>query len=57
LRTTGDAEAILAGFARAGVDAGALAATLQQEGAQSFAKSWNELLDRIASKSAVLTQG
>jgi transaldolase len=53
----GDAETILAGFARAGVDAGALAATLQLEGAQSFAKSWNELLDRIASKSAALTQG
>jgi transaldolase len=52
-----DAEAILAGFARAGVDAGALAATLQREGALSFAKSWNELLDRIASKSAALTQG
>ncbi len=53
----GDAEAILAGFARAGVDVAALAATLQREGAQSFAKSWNELLDRIASKSAALTQG
>jgi len=53
----GDAEAILAGFARAGVDAGALAATLQHEGAQSFAKSWNDLLERIASKSAALTQG
>jgi transaldolase len=53
----GDAEAILGGFARAGVDVAALAATLQHEGAQSFAKSWNELLDRIASKSAALTQG
>ena len=53
----GDAETVLAGFARAGVDAGALAATLQLEGAQSFVISWNELLDRIASKSAALTQG
>ena len=52
----GDAEAILAEFARAGVDDGALAATLQREGAQSFAKSWNELIERIASKSAALTQ-
>jgi len=53
----GDAEQVLAEFARAGVDDGVLAATLQREGAQSFAKSWNELMERIASKSAALTQG
>lgn len=53
----GDAEAVLAEFARADVDVGELALRLQHEGAQSFARSWNELLDRIASKSAVLTQG
>lgn len=53
----GDVEAVLAGFAKAGVDVDALAATLQREGAQSFARSWNELLGRIASKSAALTQG
>jgi transaldolase len=52
----GDAETTLAGFASAGVDVVALAATLQREGAQSFAKSLNDLLDRIASKSAALTQ-
>ena len=52
----GDAEAVLAGFATAGIDVDALAATLQSEGAQSFAKSWNALLDRIASRSAALTQ-
>jgi transaldolase len=52
----GDAEAVLAGFATAGIDVDALAATLQSEGAKSFAKSWNELLDRIASKSAALIQ-
>ena len=52
----GDAEQVLAEFTRAGVDDGALAAQLQQEGAQSFAKSWNELMERIASKSAALTQ-
>jgi len=52
----GDAEAVLAEFARAGVDVEELALRLQHEGAQSFARSWNELLDRIASKSAVLTQ-
>ncbi len=46
----GDAEAVLAQFARAGVDHGALAAELQREGAAAFAKSWRDLLDRIASK-------
>jgi len=53
----GDAETVLAEFSRAGVDIGQLAFRLQHEGAQSFARSWNELLDRIASKSVVLTQG
>ncbi|MGB5177268.1 MAG: transaldolase [Gammaproteobacteria bacterium] len=52
----GDAEAMLAEFARAGVDDSALAATLQREGAQSFAKSWNDLMERIAAKSTALTQ-
>ena len=52
----GDAEALLAEFARAGVDDGALAATLQREGAQSFAKSWNDLMARIASKSDALSK-
>ena len=47
----GDAEEILAGFAKVGVDDAALAAQLQREGAQSFGKSWNELMDSIASKS------
>jgi transaldolase len=52
----GDAEALLAEFARAGVDDGALAAALQREGAQSFAKSWNDLMARIASKSDALNK-
>jgi len=52
----GDAEAMLAEFAHADVDYGALAAQLQREGAQSFAESWNDLIERIASKSAALTQ-
>jgi hypothetical protein len=47
----GDAEEILAGFAKVGVDDAALAVQLQREGAQSFGKSWNELMDSIASKS------
>lgn len=53
----GDAEAVLAEFARAGVDTTALAETLQREGTQAFSKSWNDLMDCIASKSAALTQG
>ena len=50
----GDAEEMLARFAQAGVDDAALAAQLQREGAQSFDKSWNELMDSIASKSNTL---
>jgi len=47
------AEEILAGFAKVGVDDAALAAQLQREGAQFFGKSWNELMDTIASKGQV----
>ena len=39
----GDCEAVLAQFKSAGVDIDALAAKLQDEGAESFVKSWNEL--------------
>ena len=46
----GDAEALLIEFARAGVDDTALATKLQFEGAQSFIRSWNNLMDCIASK-------
>jgi transaldolase len=52
----GDCEAGLAQFAKAGVDADALAARLQTEGAESFVKSWNELMAVIASKSASLAK-
>ena len=52
----GDAETVLANFARAGVDATALASDLQQEGTVSFASSWNDLMDCIASKSALLAK-
>ena len=41
---------VLAQFAEAGIDADALAAQLQDEGAKAFVKSWNELLASIASK-------
>ena len=47
----GDAEKVLQQFAAAGIDIDRLAATLQQDGARSFVKSWEELLGRIAEKS------
>jgi transaldolase len=50
----GDAEEVLAQFAKAGIDADALATQLQDEGAKSFVKSWHELMAVIASKSAAL---
>jgi transaldolase len=46
----------LAQFANAGIDIDALAAQLQDEGAKSFVKSWNELMAVIDSRSAALTQ-
>ena len=51
----GDCEQVLAEFGKAGIDIDALAAQLQPEGAQSFVKSWNDLMEVIASKSATLT--
>ena len=52
----GDSGAIIAEFGRSGVDVDALAARLQDEGAASFVKSWNELMGVIASKSAELAK-
>jgi len=52
----GDAEWVLAEFANVGIDVDALATQLQEEGAKSFVKSWNELLTVISSKSAVLAK-
>ena len=46
----GDCEKVLASFAKAGIDIDALAARLQEEGASSFVKSWNDLMARIDSK-------
>jgi transaldolase len=48
----GDCEAVLASFVKAGIDIDALAARLQNEGAASFVKSWNELMACIEGKSA-----
>ena len=50
----GDSERVLAEFAKEGIDVDALAARLQQEGAASFAKSWDQLLAVIEAKSAAL---
>ena len=50
----GNCEAVLAEFVKAGIDIDALAARLQNEGAESFVKSWNELMGVIESKSAAL---
>jgi len=52
----GDCEKVLAEFTKAGINVDSLAAQLQDEGAKSFVKSWNELLAVIASKSAALKQ-
>ena len=50
----GHAEQDLERFTQAGIDLYALAEQLQREGAASFVKSWDDLLDGIAHKSAQL---
>jgi transaldolase len=50
----GDCEAVLTQFAKAGIDLNALGARLQDEGATSFVKSWNDLMAVIAAKGAAL---
>ena len=50
----GDCEESLAEFAKSGIDVNALAANLQDEGAKSFVKSWNELMAVITSKCETL---
>jgi len=46
----GNCESVLASFAKKGIDIDALAAQLQEEGASSFVKSWNELMACVDSK-------
>ena len=53
-RDGGDAEAVIAAHAKAGIDLTAVAAQLQSDGAKGFVKSWNELLGAIDAKSKVL---
>ena len=50
----GDCEQVLAEFGKAGVDIDKLAADLQKEGAESFDKSWNELMECLTQKSDTL---
>jgi transaldolase len=50
----GNCESVLKQFADAGIDVNAVAAQLQDEGAKSFVKSWDELMEVIDSKSAAL---
>jgi transaldolase len=49
----GNCELVLQEFAEAGIDVAALAARLQEEGKQSFNKSWEELLKSISSQRGV----
>jgi transaldolase len=50
-----ECDLMLRRFADAGVDVGALAARLQEEGAKSFVSAWKDLLGRIAAQRASLT--
>jgi transaldolase len=49
-----DSEAVLGEFGNAGVDVDSLAVRLQEQGADSFDKSWNDLLKVISSKRTAL---
>jgi transaldolase len=50
----GDAEKVLAEFAKAGIDVGALAAKLQEDGEQSFNDSWRDLIGSLEKKAKAL---
>ncbi len=52
----GDSAPALDRLARAGIDIDALAVQLQREGAASFVKSWQSLLQRIADKRVALAK-
>ena len=51
-RDGGDSREVLSRFAAAGVDVDDLAARLQDEGAEAFVASWQDLLQTIASRAA-----
>jgi transaldolase len=46
----GDADQVIAAFAKAGIDTGSLADELQRQGAEDFVASWKDLLARISSR-------
>jgi transaldolase len=50
----GDAEQVLGEFEAAGIDVDALADRLQEEGKESFNKSWNDMLESIAAEKSRL---
>jgi transaldolase len=50
----GGCEEVLSRFAEAGINIDGLAAQLQDEGAQSFVKSWNELMSVVDSTGVLL---
>ncbi|QDU11480.1 transaldolase [Gimesia aquarii] len=50
----GDCEDVLNEFEKAGIDVQALATKLQEDGAESFVNSWNELMEVIITKSESL---
>jgi len=52
----GNCEQVLQEFRTAGIDINALAAQLQTEGAKSFAKSWDQLIAIIETKSGALQE-
>jgi transaldolase len=50
----GDCEKVLASFVKAGINVDALATQLQNDGAETFVKSWNDLITSVESKIAVM---
>jgi len=53
----GGGKAVLASYTKVGIEVDALASRLQDEGAISFVKSWNDLLSCSQSKSAASPEG
>jgi len=49
-RDGGDSQEVLAAFAAAGIETAALSERLLKEGTEAFAKSWHELMHRVADK-------
>ena len=52
----GDADEVIAAFAKAGIDTESLADELQREGAEAFVASWKDLLARVGSRHEQLSR-